>query len=592
MTQLERQVRTTQRRLWFNRWLLGVSWFLAAAAGVLGGVVLVQRLFDLSIPLLWVAMGVMGGALIASAVWTFVEREDARTAAAALDSAAGLRERLSSAHFCITDDDPFAQAVVTDAERISSSLSARQHIRLVVPPSFGLTTITIVFAALMFLVPLGLLTTSEAAEERERDAQVRVAKVAVKKQMDRVKAILQTSPALEDLKEKLEGMDKHAGGQLERPLHIRHEALKKIDKLADAVKQKRKSAKYGAVNEMRKMLRGLKMPKSPNAPTQKMAKALARGDFKSAREEINALREQLATLKSEEDEELAKRLSKQLAELARQLDKLSKNEQLVKKLVKLGLDKEELKRALENLKKKDLDQIKKQLEEKGLNPEQIKKLVKKLQQKQQAGSTAKKLAQALKQASQGASAGQMGGSMAGLSLAADQLSELEQLEAEMMQLDAAMADLQGSKDDLGPPCSSCQGNGCSRCQGKSGNRGGMGKLGRGRGGLAPEQKTAIGFKTERGKVHTGKGAIIGQFLIDGEQVKGDVSTSFTEVVTAAERDASDRINRNRIPRQYHKAVKAYFSSVQRSLNEGKTLERTTDEDSAGRSSADGAADQP
>ncbi|MGD2110484.1 MAG: hypothetical protein PVI86_13975 [Phycisphaerae bacterium] len=95
----------------------------------------------------------------------------------------------------------------------------------------------------------------------------------------------------------------------------------------------------------------------------------------------------------------------------------------------------------------------------------------------------------------------------------------------------------------------------------------MGRLGQGRGGLAPEQQTAINFKTERGKVHTGQGAIIGQFLVDGEQVKGDVSSDFTELVAAAERDATDRVKRNRVPRQYHKAVKAYFSNVQRSLKE-------------------------
>ena len=82
----------------------------------------------------------------------------------------------------------------------------------------------------------------------------------------------------------------------------------------------------------------------------------------------------------------------------------------------------------------------------------------------------------------------------------------------------------------------------------------------------------MGFKTERGKVHTGKGAIIGQFLFDGEQVKGDVTSSFTDVVLAAEHDASDRINRNRIPRQYHKAVKTYFSSVQRSIKDVKFSE--------------------
>ena len=89
----------------------------------------------------------------------------------------------------------------------------------------------------------------------------------------------------------------------------------------------------------------------------------------------------------------------------------------------------------------------------------------------------------------------------------------------------------------------------------------MGQLGQGRGGLAPEEQTNVAFKTERAKVHTGKGAIIGQFLIDGEQVKGDVSSNFAEVISAAERDASDRINRDRVPRQYQKAVKTYFSTV-------------------------------
>ncbi len=116
----------------------------------------------------------------------------------------------------------------------------------------------------------------------------------------------------------------------------------------------------------------------------------------------------------------------------------------------------------------------------------------------------------------------------------------------------------------------------------------MGRLGQGRGGLAPEQQTAVDFKVQRGKVHTGKGAIIGQFLFDGEQVKGEISPSFTEVVTAAEHEASDRINRNRVPRQYHKAIKAYFSNVQRSIKDAKLQKRDapatpTDGDATGES---------
>ena len=100
----------------------------------------------------------------------------------------------------------------------------------------------------------------------------------------------------------------------------------------------------------------------------------------------------------------------------------------------------------------------------------------------------------------------------------------------------------------------------------------MGQLGQGRGGRASEEKTDVAFKTERGNVHTGKGAIVGQFLVDGEQVKGEVKSNLVEVVSAAEREASDRINRDRIPCQYHKAVKAYFSNIKRSVKGGKPKE--------------------
>jgi len=101
------------------------------------------------------------------------------------------------------------------------------------------------------------------------------------------------------------------------------------------------------------------------------------------------------------------------------------------------------------------------------------------------------------------------------------------------------------------------------------------KPGQGRGGLAPEAKTGIGFKVMRGKVKTGKGAIVGQFLVDGEQQKGDVSTDFVEVVTAAERDATDAVSRDRIPRQYQKSVKEYFSTVR------KAIKKTNEEQDGG-----------
>lgn len=95
--------------------------------------------------------------------------------------------------------------------------------------------------------------------------------------------------------------------------------------------------------------------------------------------------------------------------------------------------------------------------------------------------------------------------------------------------------------------------------------------GQGRGGLAPEQQTNVAFKVERQKVETRQGAIIGQFLIDGEQEKGQASKQLVEIVSAEEREATDSVTRDRIPRQYQKSVKSFFSTVQKAL-EGKKPE--------------------
>lgn len=574
MTQLERQIRSAQRRMWINRWLLTTCRMLTAAAAVFGAVVLVQRLFALALPVMWIGAGLIVAGFSGSVVWTVLKREGAAIAAATLDRAAGLRERLSSAQYCTTAVDPFAQAVVADAERLSGSLSARQHIKLVPPPSLATTALTMIVAGLMFLVPLGLLASAEATEDREQTIATEQAKIAVKKQMDDVRKLVETTPALADLQDKLEATDKEAGGRLQRPVDVRHEAVKKIDTLADAIKEKRENGDYDKVEDMRRMLRGLKSPKTPDAATSKLSQSLAKGDFKTAKEEVETLKEQLATLKADQDKELVEKMSKQLDDLAKQIEQLSKDDQLAKKLEQAGIKKEDIERLTENLKKNDLDQVRKQLEEKGLSPPQAEKLAKQLQQKMQSGSAAKKLAQAMQQGAKCNNPGQMGEAMAGLSAAGQQLSDLEQLEQEMNQLDSAMADLQNAGEQMGKPCSACNGTGkqggkpCSQCNGtgqggSSGEpgQGGMGKKpGQGRGGVAQSEEADVRFKTERGKVGTGRGAIVGQFLVDGEQVKGETSPDFKDVVIAAERDATDRINRNRIPRQYHKAIKSYFST--------------------------------
>ena len=431
-------------------------------------------------------------------------------------------------------------------------------------------------AALMFLVPNGLLAKAEGKGAAGDEAQLTKTQVAIRKQLSEVKQMAKTNPALADLDQELEKLDMLPAEKMRQPADVRQEAIKKIDKLADAVRKKQSDNKYDKVSDTKKMLRALKQPQGQQQSlSDKLTRNLANGDFKSARETIKEMQEQLATLKHDSDKELVKQMQKQLDDLAKKLDTLAEQKQMQKKLEQAGIDKEQAKRMLERLNKEDINQIKKKLQEQGMSQKQIEQMTQQCQRQQCASQSCQKMSQAMSKAAQSMGAGQMGQAVEAMQQAGDEMSELEMLEQEMNQLDSSLSALQDAKNQMNQPCSQCNGTGekdggkCPGCQGsgqQGGNGqgqqgGGMGNRGRGQGSLAQSEETPIDFKIERGKVEVTKGRIVGQFLVDGEQIKGEANDDFVEMISAAERTATDTVNRDRIPRQYQKAVKDYFSRL-------------------------------
>ncbi|HEY3244608.1 MAG TPA: hypothetical protein VGM03_14805 [Phycisphaerae bacterium] len=463
MSHIEHSVRAAQRRMFTNRWLYCVSWTLTTAAGSYAALALFARLYGWEWPLGWLALATGGAALVVATIWALVGRPDAVVAAAALDQAAGLRERISSGLYCSRTDDPFAQAVFQDADAISRSITVRKHLRLRVPSSMTYAAIAAAICGLMFLIRPGVLKTQATTQREEQNLAVQQTR-AVVKQLDSVKRLTEKDPGLKELKEDLEKLEKPLDGRLEKPGEIRHEAIKKIDKLADAVRERRESAPYQDVQQLKNMLKRVKAPQNAETPAEKLSKALNNGDFKSAQEEIQALKEQLATLQKEQDPEQLKKLQEQLSDLSKQLEKAADAKQLAEKLEQAGVKKEDVERMLKNLTKQDLEQVKKQLEQQGMNQKQIEQLAKQLQQQSQAGSQAQKMSQAMQQAANAAGQGQMGQAMSQLQSAGEQLSQAEQLEQEKNQLDSSLADLQDAKNDLNNTCQQCNGTG----QAKSG----------------------------------------------------------------------------------------------------------------------------
>lgn len=568
---LHEQIRAAQRRLWLNRFIAKLTVCTTIGVASVGMIVFVQRLFDAALPISWIVGSLVGGAVVAAFVWTVATREDTLTASARLDEAAGLRERLSTAHYCGAAPDEFARAVVADAENSMRGIRVGRIISIKPPPQWGWAVTATVFAALPFLIPVGLLKPAQAKATEERIEAIESTRVAVKKQMDELRELAEKTPALQDVKPRDDDLDLGAAAREQSPADIRHEALKKIDRYEDALRQKKNSDRYDSLGDMKKMMRAIRPPNSNEAPTQNLAKALQQGDFKTAREEIEKLREQLATLKSDEDAEMVRKIGDQLEELSKQLEKLALDNDLRKQLEQAGLKKEDVEKALERLSKKDLDQLLKKLEESGMTKEQAAQLAKKLQQKEQSKSMAGKLAQSMQGSASQAKAGSAESASAKLAQAGEQLSELEQIEQEMSQLEAAANAVAEAKENLSNQCSRCAGSGkqgnkpCGACNGTGGQSGrGMGQSpGQGSGGRAESETSQVAFKTERQKVHSGTGAIIGQLVYEGEQVPGEASSKLAETIAAAEREASDAIHRDRVPRQYHKAVREYFSKANR-----------------------------
>lgn len=581
MSHIEKQVRVAQNRLWLNRWMDQVTICLAVGILAFGVVVGVSRLWGLSLPVWRIGQIIAALAGLGSAVWLSLRHETSAAAASALDEAAGLRERLSTSRFLqvavdpAVTGDPFAQAVVTDADRAARDLSVSKIIKLRRPRFLGHLAAAALVAACFFLLPAGWLVRDAQAELPPVSQAVVDANTQIKKRLDDLAKKVEDSTTA-DLKEDLQALREPISAPLERPDFVRHEALKKIEKLSDAVKEKQSDPKFDGMNEFRRMMRGLTIPEKEDVPTKELQKALAQGDFKTAQEEVKKLQEQLATLKMEEDQEKINQLSEQLEKIAEELQKAAANKQLEQKLQQAGIKPDDLKRMLENLSKEDLQQVQKQLEQQGMSQQQIDQIVKQMQQNQMAGSAAKQMANNMKQAAQCNNPGQMGQAMSGLSQAADQLSDLEAMQAEMAQLDSTMQSLNQAQNEMGGDCPQCKGTGqckggpCSSCKGsgmcQGQNRNGMGpKPGQGQGGVAPEEQTSVDFKVERQQLDTRKGAIIGQFLVDGEQVEGEVTSQLVEVISAAERDATDNVERDRIPRHYQSAVRSYFSSVKSAL---------------------------
>lgn len=583
MSAVETQVARARRRLLANvLWrFLALGVLVAAAAWSL--TLFIERALVSGLPLgpaAWVAAAV---ALLIALLGTAATRVTPLRAAATLDAATGLKERLSTAVALRASQDPFARAAIHDAEQAAGRIRVPSHVRYRAPELWPWSCAAVVTAVLLalFMPRLDLLAESEPDDQaRQRqlaDAERRAIDRELESHAQQLREMAQNNPALQDALKDLEPPswpDKPTA----TPEDVRRDAAKRIDKVADRLAAEKDKLADGALRETQRLLARLQ-PQPGQTPAAELSQALVGGDFQSAREALEQLQQELKQAAANGDPEAQQSLQamqEQLQRLAHQLARLDNPVALQKELEKkAGLSADEARKLAEALAGKNPQQLEQELQralaEKGLSPEQSQGLIKKVQQQRQAGKTCQNLSQCLARAAeaiqqcntpggQGSDAART--AAAALSDAANRLSQLEMSKQSLNKLEARLADLNSLRESI------CQG-GClegagdaSRRQAgdrtaRQGKEYGLGHAARV--GSPPPVPHAL--QPIHARTRARPGPLVGQMLIDGPLVRGEATVESREAVISAQRDAQDAIDRDVLPRQYHAAVRSYFERL-------------------------------
>lgn len=543
MDVLKQQIRRAQRRLSLQRFLGLLSWCWFGALALAAAAIAIDKFQPLGVrPEAWIG-GALALGLLVAVGWTWFTRRGPLEAALEIDRRFGLKERVSSTLALSPEqlESSAGRALVEDAVKRIDRLHVADQFRIKLNRWSWAPLAPAALAALISLLPAvsGSKAGGSVATKADRKAVKTSTESLRKKLIERRKeAREQGLKDAEDLFARLEQGTKEL---TKSDAADRKQALVKLNDLAKDLEKRRQ--RLGGGDKLQDQLKQLK--DIQQGPGDKLAKALQKGDFQQALQNLKELRNQL-------DNDNLDAESK--AQLAKQLDQMEKKlKQLVDAHKKL---------------KQDLQQQAKQLRQQGRNKEadEIEKQLAKLDQQAPQMEQLERMADKLGQCSQCMKQGNKAGAKAAMDAMQAELAELQQQADEMAMLDEALSELDMTKDAMN--CQECDGAGCPSCRSSGSNRLGRPEMGLGRGrgtGPRPEEKTNSGFFDTKARTKTGKGAAVVVGSVKGPNVKGQVQQQIQTEFEAAKAANEDPLTEQELPRAYREHAQKYFDS----LREGK-----------------------
>lgn len=552
------------RRAWWRLVAIDLLRTLAVTLTIAASVLVLWRLLEsvVGVPASWNALilSAVCASLLGAIVWSLIRVRRGGAVARQVDERAGLRETLSTALCVQNEPDAWSKATVEMAGQKAQAVKLKEAIPVEAPSYWPAPIAGMALLAIMLLVPVIDLPAlfgqeDEAVIEQTEVQQVKTEVEQMQKELETEAQRLGLDFDMDD-----EAADEALKPEDMTPEEIQAAAVKKLTQLTDKLDSKMQEQGKEKLETLEKQLQKLRQP-GPG-PAEELARAMARGNFDKAREELSKLAQQMRAgeLSPEQEEQL----QKQMDNLAQQLDTLSEDKkQIERSLREAGMDADQAKQAAS-----DPEALKKAMEQiEGMSQEQKQQLMDKVMSQMQACQQCQNMGQAMSQMAQAMQSqqGQEGMSAQGqaaMDQLGDMLSEMEQLQGDMQSMQAMMNAAQQQMQKMGQGF--CENPGMGDWRAGDISRQGMGSGGPGQGdGVSPEAKeTSVTYNETKANVQTREGPIIGSRMVYEGQVRGESRVEFQQATKAAAASASDAIESMQVPREYEAAVMKYFGALE------------------------------
>jgi hypothetical protein len=573
-------------------------------------------------PSIWIGAGVLVAAVV-SLLMALLNKPSREAAAVAIDEKLGLKEKFSTALVSRASSDPFAQAVVRDAEYTADKVRLQGQFPLAYPKFANWTLVAIVLAVSALLIPpMDLFGRKKAAQRKlEQQAEIARTEQVLKDTLFKLEAMPAAAQNAEEIKilkrDLKETLENHQIPSPEKAARIQMDALSKateeLKKQADAAKEAIQQQKsYTEFN------RNLQPPIDAKGPVADAQREIVKGKYEEALKDLEQVSKEFEKMNKEEQKEA----EKQMEQMAQQLQKMAQDpriqQQMQQQMKQAGLNQQQIQQMQQNMQQaangnqQAAQQLQQQMQQamQGMNQQQQQQVQQAVQQAQQAmqqqanaggmGQAAQQMAQAMQQmqkaGAQGQQGQQQGGqqgqqgqgqqqaqqqmqnaqqqmqqAMAGLQQMQQQNQQAAQAgqnaQQQMQQMQQAMAQAGGQCNNPGQG----QGNNPGQGQGawKAGDPpqnqqgGGMGGPGIGNGGQGQKTPAPFAMKTEVDPSEIQKDkAFLAKVEVKDRSIRGQAKLTLEDKIKESKASEGDEVDDTRADRRAQDVQRRYFQVMQ------------------------------